>query len=76
MVSLLCCRFLLSVITSLVKKDPPELEAVLSKIKRMKGTKLRTMTDFVTITVPSMCVCVCVCVSSDKDTSVTSVGLC
>ena len=37
---LLCCRFLLSVITSLVKKDPPELEAVLSKIKQLKGIKL------------------------------------
>ena len=31
-------RFLLSVITTLVKKTSPELEAVLDKIRQLRGT--------------------------------------
>ena len=39
-VRLCTCRYLLSIITTHIKKTRPELEAVLQKVKQLKGRTL------------------------------------
>lgn len=39
-VRLCICRYLLSIITTHIKKTRPELEAVLQKVKQLKGRTL------------------------------------